>query len=175
MSLEGIQKELQHELHAAAIRWTKQEQLHLTLQFLGYIEELRLPEFENAIAHALKDWNGFELRSEHLGCFPSAKRPRILWAGLDGELSPLQQIKANLDKSLSCVGYVPEERPFHAHITLARIGEIRLREAKRLHEALGKYERQVFGTWRVQSIDFIQSSLSPAGARYQILRSFTLR
>lgn len=173
--LERVQNNLERGLPSDGIRWAKSEQLHLTLQFLGYIVAERLPEFEKILSDACSQHGPFGLRAETLGCFPDKRKPRILWAGLNGDVEPLENLKRHLDEKLAAVGYVAEKRAFHPHITLARIDHLKIREIEQLGRQLVSYEAVRFGAWRVEKIDLMRSILSPAGAKYSLLKSFGLK
>jgi len=172
--LENVQSLLRQQLADADIRWARPEQLHLTLQFLGHFAPDRLASFEQAIAHSVAGKVSFNLASEGLGCFPSGNRPRILWAGLTGDIPALQQIKTELDASLSALGYEPEKRAFHPHITLARIGEIKRRDVAQFQKEINEYRSKHFGKWHAGEVRLMQSLLSPSGAKYVVLKNFPL-
>jgi RNA 2',3'-cyclic 3'-phosphodiesterase len=173
-ALESVQGRLRAMLPKAAVKWALPEQIHLTLSFLGNIEEARVADFETALA-AASGMASFTLRSTALGTFPNARRPRVLWAGLEGELEVLDDLKTFIDGALEPLGIAPESRDFHPHLTVARIKEIRPAEAVILNEAIADFKTVVFGEWRVRQLDFMQSRLSPAGATYRRLHSVGLR
>ena len=173
--LEKIQRRMQKEIPAAAIRWTAPEQIHLTTNFLGYIEHARLEDFFAALQTVSESCPAHSLRVASVGAFPSAKRARILWAGLSGEVEALQHLKSSLDQVLQPLGFVPEERAFHPHLTIARVGLLNSRERRNVGECIAALATVPFGEWRVKKIDFMQSVLSPQGAKYELLKSFSLR
>jgi RNA 2',3'-cyclic 3'-phosphodiesterase len=174
LELERVQAELRRELDSNGIRWAQSGQLHLTLQFLGYIPSSRLVDFEGVMAEAVSHHPAFNLRAEALGCFPNQKKPRILWAGLNGELDLLQKLKSELDQKLTPLGFKPEERAFHPHVTLARIEHLKIREIEELGRQILSYQAVRFGAWRVEKLDLMRSVLSSAGAGYSLLKSFAL-
>lgn len=172
--LTTLQKRLENVLSAKAVRWTKPEQIHLSLQFLGNVECNRLTEFEAAIQLAVEGYNVFELRAEKLGCFPNNRRPRILWVGLTGKLNDLQHLKEELDSAFSNVGYVPEKRDFHPHFTIGRVAELTSTDVKHLVHEISRCDSKSFGELNVAEIHLMQSVLSPKGAEYRVLKSFPL-
>jgi RNA 2',3'-cyclic 3'-phosphodiesterase len=172
--LQHFQTILQKSLDSDGIRWARSEQLHLTLQFLGYVERERLPEFEKALAEICSKGAPFQLSAQAVGCFPSERKPRILWAGLAGDLAPLQKMKSALDEKFSALGYVPEKREFHPHLTLARIEHLKLREIEQLGREIVSHQSRRFGVWNVEKVDLMQSVLFPAGAKYSLLKAFSL-
>src|SRR5439155_19862234 len=92
--IEGAQEELRRALLQARIRWTKREQFHLTLRFLGNVEAERAGAVAEALRRACQGFSAFELRAEHIGSFPNWRLPRVIWAKVhDGgeELIQLQR------------------------------------------------------------------------------------
>jgi 2'-5' RNA ligase len=173
--VEAAQTQLRTLIADRAVRWTKREQIHLTLQFLGSIERTRLNAFQSVLEHVSSAIKSFQIRGETIGCFPSNKHPGIIWVGLAGELNPLQSVKEKLDDALGELGYVPEEREFHPHLTIGRVAKLKTSDAQRLAKGILKFERVQFGEWPVREIHLMQSVLSPKGAVYQILKSFPLK
>lgn len=173
--LQRIQQMLARDLPGPGIRWTRPDQLHLTLQFLGHLAIDLIPEVERVSAGACRDIGAFQLRAEGIGCFPGKRKPRIIWAGIGGDLAPLQQLKALLDTALAAVGYVPEDREFHPHITLARVDHVKVRDVEQLSRICGCYHGVHFGQWRVEKLDLMRSVLGSGGARYHLLKSFPLK
>jgi 2'-5' RNA ligase len=149
-------------------RWVAQEQLHLTLSFLGELEEAAIPRLTGALSgiHA----PGFELRSAGTGCFPNPRLPRILWVGLAPE--PLLISLASLVRKavLSC-DIPQEDRPFSAHITLARLKQPASHEVAAF---LDQPHRQKIPTVRVSEFILFQSRLTPQGAIHTPLKCFQL-
>src|ERR1043166_2711255 len=80
--LSALQRDLKKEIPAENIRWTRPEQIHLTLQFLGNIPRARLPEFQMALSKVAGNASPFATRTERVGSFPNVVRPKILWIGL---------------------------------------------------------------------------------------------
>lgn len=172
--LEKLQEDLRKRMRTNEVRWARTNQLHLTLQFLAHIETNRLSEFEAVLAQVCSGHTSFQLLCRGVGCFPTEKRPRIFWAGLEGELEPLRRLKEALDRFLAPLGFVPEGRIFHPHITLARLGHLKLKEIELISQQVVSSESVTFGGWKVEKVDLMQSILSPAGAEYRLLRSFPL-
>jgi len=150
---------------AAEVRWVPPEQIHLTLQFLGNAPEERLPEVQRAVEQAAAAAAPLHLLVRGAGGFPSARRPRVLWAGVEGDLAPLAGLARELGRSLAPLGFPPEERPFSPHLTLGRAGE----GVPGLAGALAAVRDRDLGTWRAAEITLFRSHLSAAGARHEPL------
>jgi 2'-5' RNA ligase len=108
----------QARLGGHAVRWAAAEGMHLTLQFLGEVEAGRVDGLLAALA--VVSAPPFALRLAGLGAFPSAARPRVLWAGLGGDLGALGALQRAVTAATSALGFPPEERPFTPHLTLGR-------------------------------------------------------
>lgn len=142
--------------------------LHVTLKFLGQIDEARLPAVSDALGVTSRAVR-FELDVRGLGAFPSAARPRVVWAGLD-RAQPLAALAAEVDGALAGLGFPRESRPFAAHVTLGRVREPRRQPA--LADALA--HAVDLGRLPVTAVSLMRSELHPRGARYTELTRVTL-
>jgi 2'-5' RNA ligase len=172
--LQAAASRLKERLPARAVRWTRPGQIHLTLNFLGAVAAARLPEMESILLAACAGHRRHAARVAGLGCFPNANRPRILWAGLAGDLRPLEELKKALDDGFAAGGFFGEDRPFHAHLTIGRISELNAAGRGELAEALAGEQERDFGEWELGRVDLMESVLSPQGATYTTLKSIAL-
>jgi len=157
----------------SGVRWTQPEQMHLTLCFLGEVEESRLDELSAALEEAVVGGSAFDLRLEGCGVFPERGRPRVLWVGLDGDLEALQALQRRVVEAVGSWGSHRETKPFHPHLTLGRVRpDADLGEATvtLLQDAEGPRSIQ----WRVREVSLMSSDLTPSGARYTVIRSAAL-
>jgi 2'-5' RNA ligase len=149
------------------IRWVPPENVHLTLQFLGGVPEERLPDVERAIRAAAAAARPLSLEVKGAGGFPNARRPRVVWAGLAGDLPALAALVADLGRRLAPLGFPPEDRPFSAHLTLGRAREGR--GASGIAGALASAAEAAGAPWRGTEVVLFESHLSPKGPRYEAL------
>ncbi|MDD4238135.1 MAG: RNA 2',3'-cyclic phosphodiesterase [Desulfotomaculaceae bacterium] len=151
------------------LKWMGEENLHLTVQFLGNVSEERLPAVSAALQNAVDGIAPFELVLEGVGAFPSVVRPRVLWAGISGETAPLLMLQRQVQKEMAVLGFEPEKRKFSPHLTLARArspyGFADVMEQAQWCGGLGK----VFGTARIDSIVLMLSELQAKGPHYLAL------
>jgi RNA 2',3'-cyclic 3'-phosphodiesterase len=173
-ALQKVVRELSANSPSRAVSWTEPEQIHLTLHFLGGVEREKLCGFEAALETVCKTAQAFPLRARGLGAFPGIKRPRIIWAGLRGALESLETLKSQLEPQFVELGYVPEKRPFHPHLTIGRVKEMNRRQEQSLARDLDQHRETDFGEWTVQRVDLMQSQLTPTGSRYTLVKSFNL-
>ena len=172
--LAAMQAELRRAAgrHADEVRWVAVENVHLTLQFLGAAPEERLAALRSALAAAGGEARPLALEVKGAGGFPSARRPRVVWVGVGGEVEALAGLAASLGRRLAPLGFPPEERSFSPHLTLGRAREGR--GAPGLGGALAKVAGMEGAPWRVTEMVLYRSHLSPSGARYEPLDRFPL-
>jgi 2'-5' RNA ligase len=105
---------------ADSVRWVRLDDLHITVRFLGGVaEELALP-LGRAVDDVAADHRPFAVTISGAGAFPSPARPRVLWLGLVDGADGLARLATSLEPGLERLGWPPDERPFRAHLTLAR-------------------------------------------------------
>jgi 2'-5' RNA ligase len=156
---------------AADVRWTPVDQLHVTLKFLGEVAAERLAEIEKATAAAAAGHAPPSLVARGMGGFPSARRPRVVWAGLVAG-PELAALAASVERELAALGIPPENRPFRAHVTLGRV-----RSATRLGRLATAIEAAAdtrFGAWTPTELTLYQSRLRPSGAVHEPLAHLPL-
>ena len=154
-------------------RWISPENYHITIKFLGEVEDRLLPpliELGTEIAAAA---HPFDLSFGPFGSFPSASRPRVLFFAAEHGENELASIAADLEAKLQPLGFDPERRRFRAHLTLARVKSPLPRH---MREALASIPPLPNGTrQRVDRIVLMRSTLGRTGASYDEMDSFGLR
>lgn len=164
---------VQEALRAAgldALRWTRPEGVHLTLKFLGEVPEERLEEIVRAMTRAAARARPFALRLGRLGAFGGPQRPRVLWAGVEGELEALTRLWQALEAEITPLGFPQERDTFAPHLTLARVPEQAQHEASRtLAVVLPRIALPEPPPLDVAEIALMRSLLGPGGARYRRL------
>jgi 2'-5' RNA ligase len=153
-------------LPGARPQWVRPESLHLTLKFLGEIEEDSLPDVLVALRVAAKRRSGFSLGVRGIGVFPDARAPKVVWAGLVGDLDALTALALAVEEALIPAGIPPEGRPFKPHLTLARIKD-GSREIGKALAANGFLESRLdMGSMQVREIALMKSDVRPSGSVY---------
>jgi 2'-5' RNA ligase len=157
--------------HAAkeGVGWTRPEQFHLTLKFLGDASSDSVPGLINALRLAAEGFGPLALRLEGLGFFPNARVPRVLWAGITDSSHLLKSLQAEVEKACAEFTAEPPENRFHAHVTLGRVKRFRGEVGDDLANAVAPYQAQEFGSWTATHLDLIRSQLSSAGPTYTTL------
>ena len=101
-------------------KWVHPQDLHLTLVFLGDMASSAVDAVTERLREAAAGCHPFPLRLEEAGVFGPPRSPRVLWAGLQGEVAGLRELQARVSDCLTSLGYTPEERAYSPHLTLAR-------------------------------------------------------
>lgn len=165
-SLEAAQEELKS--YRFRIKWVRPESIHLTLKFLGPIDVSRTDEIAEAMTLAAKGRAVLSLKASGMGVFPHARRARVIWVGLGGQLDHLKSLQQTLDAHLANLGFPAETRRFKGHLTLGRVkGKI---TAGHMRAALDKFEKFESEAFEVNRIILFQSDLQPGGAVYYRVR-----
>ncbi|HMA52934.1 MAG TPA: RNA 2',3'-cyclic phosphodiesterase [Acidobacteriota bacterium] len=150
----------------ADVRWVNGGGMHLTLKFLGPVDEGQALRVKDILTEAAGKHHAFPLRLEGTGAFPGEASPRVLWVGFAAE-PELLTLQEDLDASLEAEGFEREKRTFTPHLTLGRVkGPERI--AKAMSE-LAKHREESFGSMTVRKIALFESLLRPEGAEYRIV------
>jgi 2'-5' RNA ligase len=164
-------------------RWVRPESLHVTLKFIGEKPEEELEKIRRALETI--NASSFEMIFRSYGFFPSARAPRVFWAGIDGG-PKLTALAGTVDETLARLDVPKEEHTFNPHLTLARgpgssgsprrqKGENPTRSLQRLQEKLAALPTPEFGTMTSREFFLYRSQLSPSGSKYTKLAGFALR
>lgn len=102
------------------VRWTKTENVHLTLKFLGEVPEESLDRIGGALREVAGRHGGFEVEAGGFGAFPSMEKARVLWAGVGEGAAPLRDLAGDVENALEPLGFGGEDRAYTPHITLGR-------------------------------------------------------
>lgn len=142
-------------------RWTALENQHVTLNFLGWIESGLLGRVVAAVEEVATLHTSAEVTLTGLGAFPRERRASVLWAGVEDPEGLLPSLARDLGERVRAVGYEPEERPYTAHLTLARFKTPRPVELPAIPAPPSPFT--------VDRVTLYRSRLSPGGARYEVV------
>lgn len=152
----------------AEVKWVEEENLHLTLLFLGEVVDRDLPALCRAVADCCVLQNPFTLTVETVGCFPNPRRPRVVWVGVSTGSAEVCALHDALEPPLLDLGcYRREQRIYRPHITLGRVrGEGSTAE---LSMALARQAKWRGGETEVREVRVLSSELTPQGPIYTVL------
>jgi 2'-5' RNA ligase len=168
------QAELRRALSEHGVRWTRREQFHLTLKFLGDVDTARVEALGEAIRAACRGFGVLHLRAERVGFFPDLRYPRVVWTGVNEEAERLTRLRQALDAATRVFTSEQKEERFSGHVTLARIKAIRRPEAEALGKVAAGMADRVFGHWTASQVELMRSVLSPQGASHNALAEIAL-
>ena len=155
------------------VRWVRFQGVHLTLKFLGEIDPTLTQDILGAMERAAGASTAFSVRLSNLGAFPRPDAPRVIWAGLDGDMEVLKGLQEDVDREVSpLAGVSMETRPFAPHLTLGRVRDNASSTQRRgLGDAISGFHLASTPSWRVADVHLIRSTLTPDGAVYEVLGS----
>jgi 2'-5' RNA ligase len=174
-TLARLQEQLKKS--GADVKWVKPDNIHLTLKFLGEIEDKKLSKLNQILQDTMKDKTGFTMRLSSIGAFPSINSPRVVWMGIDKGDSQIKEIAEDLEQGISKLGIPKEDRPFSSHITIGRLRTAQNRErlVKDLKDLkdLNKLNENL--EFPVTKITLLKSTLTPKGPIYEVLKEAILK
>ncbi len=177
---EGVRREARRaEEHLGSTlprlraRYAAPDAVHLTLVFLGAVEEASVAALERAAGGVARTTRPFGCTTAGLGAFPSARRPSVLWLGLDENGDALSGLQRDLERALGAFVERDERKRFVPHLTLARIAGLGGTPRDAVAEALRGF-RPERASWYVDALVLFQSELGPAGARHTPLARLPL-
>ena len=157
------------------LRTVKPAGIHLTIKFLGDIELSQVEPVTVAMTRATQDVQPFRLHLGKTGAFPNFQRPRVLWAGVDGQIEALRELQQSIEKAVEGLGVEGERREYNPHLTLARIrGGASEEEGQEVARTLSIINLDESLSIPVDSISLIRSTLTPEGAVYDRMDSARL-
>lgn len=143
--------------------WPQPDNLHLTLRFLGEVDAARLPALKQVCADTTRQATSFTLTTHGLGFFPNAKRPRVVWAGLQADARQLPALQQRLEVGLTELGFPADDKALLPHLTLGRI-----KAPTHIRALVERAQAYAFPalSFTVTELVLMQSQLRAGGALY---------
>jgi RNA 2',3'-cyclic 3'-phosphodiesterase len=164
--------ELKNELTGEPLRWVDEENLHLTLKFVGETTEEQAAQISNVLSGFALSQPLVSFILSGLGYFKNRKMPRVLFIGIQGG-EALQQMAISIENILIPLGIEKDERPFNPHLTLARIKH--LNNKRQFYQAVEAHQFYSSAPVIIKEIIFFQSHLTPSGPEYRELEKYSLK
>lgn len=153
----------------ADLKWVEDKNLHLTLKFLGDVDSALVEEVLRGVKSKVEGFGPLHFEVRGVGCFPGRKRPRVLWAGLQGQVDKLRKLYEKVQQAHSTLGFEKGNKRFSPHITLARFrSPLNSTKFMQTAEELVPPTKKL-GSFETVSIELMQSTLSRQGPEYNIL------
>jgi len=155
----------------ADVRWETDNKFHVTIKFLGDVDENILPTILTTVKNVTERYHPFSIIYQTVGAFPNKNRPRVLWVGCTNTDRQLLDMKNELDEALKPYGFEIEERQFHPHVTLGRV-----KSPSGIKNLIQTLENVTFEPRQVSisNILVVKSILKPSGSEYSTLASIPL-
>jgi 2'-5' RNA ligase len=173
--LSRIQRSLKSKGIEDEVRWVNPDGIHLTLKFLGDVPASRINEIVLAVTQGREDVLPFIIGLRGVGCFPTTRRPNVIWVGVDGDTATLARLQTAIEDRLAVLGYPPEKRKFTPHLTLGRVvRRVTDSDRRRIGSLIQDQAVGSLGEMLVREVSLMKSELSPTGARYTRLAAVPL-
>lgn len=151
------------------VKWVSPENMHITMVFLGDINDALVPDLEVAARQALEETglnSPIDVTLDRLGAFPHVHKPRVVWAGCTNDPEPVRRLAKSLEQALEPLGFEPEDRPFTTHVTLGRVKERgRTQGLQALTEAIDNHDSFQYDL-EISQLTLMQSQLGSTGPTY---------
>jgi 2'-5' RNA ligase len=162
----------------ADVKWVRPENLHVTLKFLGEVDQDQIEPICRSLDRACQERRALRLSLNGCGAFPNRGRPQVVWLGLDGEVQEMSDLAQAVEQEMNRLGFAPEKRSFKPHLTLGRLRRGKARgkrpETAPLSRALAGRIDYTGPDFMAQNVTLMQSRLTPQGAIYDPLYRKTL-
>lgn len=149
-------------------RWVPRENMHITLNFLGEVDESRMDELEMLLKEATQGFSAFSLNIDHVGAFPEERSGRVIWMGVQNSIT-LRDLQRRCEDKLLNAQFLQAEKDYRPHLTLAR-----LRSPRQLKDILSPVKNLELGTLEVKELILYQSTLKASFPVYTPLKRFPL-
>ena len=156
-------KDLREKIPDVSASWSREDNLHLTLKFLGDVPIARIGDVSAAASSAVRASGPFELVLGGSGVFPTKGKPSVLWIGIEDPRGGLHNVQQALEEECAARGFTRDSRPYHPHLTIARIRKPqRVKDLAAAHVALDFAAR----TFTAKELVVFRSELLPQGSRH---------
>ena len=150
-----------------SVRWVRLDGIHLTLKFMSDIPADTVEQVLEALPQVASQFPSIKLAISGLGVFPKTRRPRVLWAGLTGELEALSELQSAVDDRVGRLGLPKELRPFSPHVTLGRVRrETSESQLRKIGEIMANAAPPSAVPWTANTVNLMRTELDPAGSRH---------
>lgn len=153
---------------APEVKWVAEENFHITMKFLGSVDENRVDSISDALAGAVTGTEPFSVTISGVGAFPNARRPRTIWVGVSAGAGQLAAVDDKVEPAMARLRFPKEPRRFSAHITIGRVRPDQKVDA--LSRALQSADIGELGVVDVAGVALMNSDLQPKGPVYSILK-----
>jgi 2'-5' RNA ligase len=155
-------------------RWVNVPNLHLTVRFLGETPPSLVPELERAVDAAVRGSAAFDVVLAGAGSFPSGRKPRALWLGIERGVEELGALAKAVDAAVRPLGWPPDDRAYRPHLTVARLDAARVADGEAVAEALRGAADGWRTSFRAERVVLYRSHLGGGQPRYEAMLTVEL-
>jgi 2'-5' RNA ligase len=155
------------------VKWVRPENIHLTLRFLGNIDQEHINNIKNILIQTSQKHSIFDIELSDIGAFPKKEFPRVIWVGIGKNKDRLTRIAAELEEEIQKIGIPKESREFHPHITIGRVRSNLNRSC--LIDKLKNAAITDKPLYLVERLTLFKSTLTPAGPIHEVLTQTSLK
>jgi 2'-5' RNA ligase len=157
------------------VRWVDPRGIHLTLKFLGNIEPRRVDGILESMVRVAQEVSSFSLTLAGLGVFPNQRQPRVLWAGVAGDMDPLAGVQLGVEEAMAEQGFTKERRSFNPHLTIGRVRDgVSASERQKIGNSLTSCSLESTESWMAETMHLFQTTFTPDGSIHDIIGSAPL-
>ncbi len=155
------------------VRWVREENIHLTVIFMGNVDERHLPSIGRVVEKACSKYAPFKIRVKGVGVFSNLRNAKVLWIGVEGDIERLSYFKESIQKKLKPFGIKEESRRFSPHITVGRFRK-GFNQTMLLKEVLDRFKDVTSPEVLLKELVLFKSELKPDGAVYTKLNCWPI-
>src|SRR5882724_13117310 len=141
------------------MKWVAPANYHVTLKFLGQAREEAIGAIREALDKACAGVEPFKMRASRVGAFPSLEKASVVWAGVEGDA--IVNVAKKIDAAMAALGFAPETRAFHGHVTISR-----LRESRPVRELVLPLAEQMLSESRIDGVTLFESVMKSGSPAY---------
>ena len=157
------------------VRWVDPQGIHLTLKFLGNINPVLTDGILESLCRIGEESYKFSLSLAGLGVFPNQREPRVLWAGLEGEMEPLAVLHEKVETAMADQGFTRERRDFNPHLTIGRVRDrLALSERQKIGTTLLSHSMAPTEPWMADTMHLFRTTFTPQGSIHDVIGSALL-
>jgi len=173
-AVRGNLTEIQARLKQAGadVGWVAPSNIHLTILFLGTVFESQVAALASAVDEIVSVYPPGALEVKGIGFFGRAQSPRVIWAGLVGDVQPLLALQKEVTEAAKKTGIYTDGKPFHPHLTIGRVRSSC--RAQELLQAMESCRDTIFGTIIIDRVLLMKSELTAQGPTYTLLHASQL-
>ncbi|MBU8891509.1 MAG: RNA 2',3'-cyclic phosphodiesterase [Bacteroidales bacterium] len=170
-SISEVYQNIRLELKDERVKWVEEQNLHITLAFLGDTDEKDIDNVCNMLSEYTEGLNPFLIKITGLGVFRNVNNPKALWLGIK-KSEDLNQIYNKINVAISLFGFTIQSKDFRPHLTIGRTKFLKNRS--KLKNLIEKYKETQIEQLKISEVYFYESILTSEGPVYKVIKKYNL-